>query len=120
MTTTKINETTALIVPNRYEDVSDSYWAYCSNCSEQIKSAIDNREYKNVIFDFEPIAYMEDHILGLAISTRKFTYAVGGKVAIAYSNEHVLQVFRLLGFSEFFYLCNTIEEALEKINQTSS
>ena len=69
--------------------------------------------YFNLLFNCEALSYVSSTGLGSFTILLKMVKMKGGDIVLAAVQEKVSEVFQILGFSQFFNLKNTVEEAME-------
>ena len=80
----------------------------------QIKKVIQ-AGYIRLIFDFSGINYISSTGIGVLTEILKELRSQGGELAFTGLAERVFEVFKLLGFSHFFTINDTLEEAVEML-----
>ena len=69
--------------------------------------------YFNLLFDCTGLSYVSSTGLGSFTILLKMVKVKGGDIVLAAVQEKVSEVFQILGFSQFFNLKETVEQALE-------
>lgn len=73
--------------------------------------------YFNLLFNCGGLSYVSSTGLGSFTILLKMVKVKGGDIVLAAVQEKVSEVFQILGFSQFFNLKATVEEALEFFSQ---
>ena len=83
---------------------------------------VDKQEHKRVVLDFNDVAYASSAALGLLVTytNRKKEEEGSDAVAIVGLAHSIRNVLETLGLLPLFLLCDTIEEAFEKLGVPSS
>lgn len=68
--------------------------------------------YFNLMFNCEALSYVSSTGLGSFTILLKMVKTKGGDIVLAAVQEKVSEVFQILGFSQFFNLKDTVEEAI--------
>jgi anti-sigma B factor antagonist len=69
--------------------------------------------YIRLIFDFAGVTYISSTGIGVFTNILKDVKSRHGDIALAGVADRVFEVFQLLGFSRFFNIVSTLEEAVE-------
>ncbi|MCR5061828.1 MAG: STAS domain-containing protein [Treponema sp.] len=69
--------------------------------------------YFNILFNCSSLSYVSSTGLGSFTILLKMVKAKGGDIVLAEVQEKVSEVFQILGFSQFFNLKNTMDEAMD-------
>jgi anti-anti-sigma factor len=85
----------------------------------RVQKAID-AGFQRLIFQCEGLNYVSSTGIGAFTGFLKTVKPKGGDVALAEVQPKVLEVFQLLGFSQFFKVTDTLEEALAFFSKASS
>ncbi len=75
-----------------------------------------NAGYIRLIFDFSGISYISSTGIGAFTSVLKNVKPRGGDMVLLGMIDRVFEVFQLLGFSSFFNITNTVEEAIDYLS----
>lgn len=73
--------------------------------------------YYILMFNCEALSYVSSTGLGSFTILLKMVKMKGGDIVLAAVQEKVSEVFQILGFSQFFNLKNTVEEAIEYLQK---
>ncbi|BCJ96155.1 anti-sigma F factor antagonist [Anaerocolumna cellulosilytica] len=84
---------------------------------EQSDKLLNTQPIKNVIFDFSGSEFMDSSGIGVIMGRYKKIIFTGGKAAVTGVNQSVDRIFRLSGLYKIIRKFNTIEEAVEDLNQ---
>ena len=68
---------------------------------------------KDLIFDLSGVVYMSSTGIGAFTGFLKTTRSVAGRIVLVNVQPKVFEVFQLLGFSQFFDLKDSVEQAIE-------
>lgn len=79
---------------------------------EDIDSAIDSKNIKNLIFELSNMKFMDSSGIGVVIGRYKKIDNLGGKVGVVISNPHVDRIFQMAGIYKIINKYSTKEEAL--------
>lgn len=79
---------------------------------EEIDYIIQEKQIKNIIFDFKNMNFMDSSGIGVVIGRYKRVSSEGGKVAVININPRVKKIFDLSGMSKIIEIHNTYEDAL--------
>lgn len=85
---------------------------------KQIDEVINN--YRYIIFDFTGMTYLSSTGIGSFTEFLKKLNLKGGDMAIYSMADKIYEVFSLLGFSNFFKIKRSLEEAIEVINKVET
>ncbi len=99
-------ENGCLVYLNGYIDTYNS-----SFFQKQITKLID-AGFKNLIFNCSSLTYVSSTGIGSFTVFLKMVRPKGGDIVLLEIQSKVYEVFQLLGFSQFFNIKNTIEEAV--------
>lgn len=75
--------------------------------------------FNNIIFDCGGITYVSSTGIGVFVDLMKHATSHGGNIYLTNVKSKVLEVFELLGFSNFLNFVSTVEIALSKIEHPS-
>ena len=79
---------------------------------EEIQKLIESIPVGTVmIFDFSNLNYLNSFALSQMVSWHNVIEAKGGKILIVGTNDHVKDIFMVLGVDTIFKTYNTLEEA---------
>lgn len=81
----------------------------------QINKILENGAYK-IIFDCSGVSYISSTGIGSFVIVLKTVKSHGGEVVILKIAPRVYEVFALLGFSQFFKIVDTLEDAITFLN----
>lgn len=95
-----------LIYLNGYIDTYNSGFF-----QKQITKAID-AGFINIIFSCANLTYVSSTGIGAFTTVYKMVKSLGGNVVLLEVTQNVSEVFQLLGFSQFFNMKDTLEQAL--------
>ncbi|MCT4564451.1 MAG: anti-sigma F factor antagonist [Maledivibacter sp.] len=79
---------------------------------EDIDSAIDSKNIRNLIFELSNMKFMDSSGIGVVIGRYKKIDNLGGKVGVVISNPHVDRIFQMAGIYKIINKYSTKEEAL--------
>lgn len=85
---------------------------YNSSFFQNQITKIVNAGFINLIFDCTKLSYISSTGLGSFTILLKMVRGKGGDLTIAAIQEKVNEVFQILGFSQFFVICQTVEDAV--------
>ncbi len=95
-----------LVILEGYIDTYNSSF-FQKQCTKVI-----NAGYSNILFNCGALSYVSSTGLGSFTILLKMVKVKGGDIVLAEVQEKVAEVFQILGFSQFFNLKETTEEAL--------
>jgi len=75
--------------------------------------------FRNIIIDASAATFMSSTGIGAFTALLKKIREAGGSLVIFGMPPKIYEVFQLLGFTNFFHFCDTMEEALGAINGRS-
>ncbi|WP_250673949.1 anti-sigma F factor antagonist [Paraclostridium ghonii] len=79
---------------------------------EEIDYVIQDKQIKNIVFDFKNMNFMDSSGIGVVIGRYKKISSEGGKVAVINLNSRVKKVFDLSGMNKIIEVHNTYEDAI--------
>ena len=82
---------------------------------EEIDYVIQDKQIKNIVFDFKNMNFMDSSGIGVVIGRYKKISSEGGKVAVINLNSRVKKVFDLSGMNKIIKVYSTYEEALSSL-----
>ena len=68
-----------------------------------------------IILDLDKLEYISSSGLRVILKTLKQLDERGGKLLLCGLNDHIMEIFKVSGFTELFQITPTREEALKKI-----
>ncbi|HHW56666.1 MAG TPA: anti-sigma F factor antagonist [Clostridia bacterium] len=87
--------------------------------AEKIKAIVDEeyekKSYKNLIFDFKNVSFMDSSGIGVIIGRYKKVKENKGKVMIVNANKQLHKIIEVSGLLRIIKCYNDIEEALKEI-----
>lgn len=84
---------------------------------EKSDRLIEKKNIKNIIFDFESSNFMDSSGIGVIMGRYKQVTFTGGKVAVTNMNNSIDRIFRLSGLFKIIRRYQTVNEALEDLNE---
>lgn len=90
---------------------------YNSSFFQKQLTKVISAGYCNLMFNCEALSYVSSTGLGSFTILLKMVKMKGGDIVLAAVQEKVSEVFQILGFSQFFNLKNTTEEAIEYLQK---
>lgn len=104
----KIGDDTLLVSLNGYLDT------YNSNSFSKKTEAILKAGYRKIIFECSDLKYISSTGIGVFVNVLKQTKMLNnGDLVFASLNAKITDIFRLLGFHQFFTIKKTVAEAVE-------
>lgn len=85
---------------------------------QEIKSRIE-KGFNDFIVDLSELDFMNSVGLNFLLSLMNAAKTSGGYFAIANANEQVINLLRITKLSDMFTLTSTVEEALQKLEQSN-
>ncbi len=79
---------------------------------EEIDYVIQEKQVKNIIFDFKNMNFMDSSGIGVVIGRYKKISSEGGKVAVININPRVKKIFELSGMNKIIGIHKTYEDAI--------
>ncbi len=79
---------------------------------EEIDYVIQEKQVKNIVFDFKNMNFMDSSGIGVVIGRYKKISSEGGKVAVININPRVKKIFELSGMNKIIGIHNTYEDAI--------
>ena len=86
---------------------------YNSSFFQKQMTKVIGAGFFNLLFDCKRLSYVSSTGLGSFTILLKMVKVKGGDIVLSEVQEKVVEVFQILGFSQFFNLKETTEEALE-------
>ena len=93
---------------------------YNSSFFQKQLTKVISAGYFNIIFNCNALSYVSSTGLGSFTILLKMVKAKGGDIVLAEVQEKVSEVFQILGFSQFFNLKTTMDEALNFVSNQGS
>lgn len=81
----------------------------------QTESAFTQMGGRNIVFGFERVTFMDSSGIGMLIGRYKQLQAMGGRIAIACTNEKIREIIHISGLTMLLPSFDTIEEALSYV-----
>ncbi|WP_343210570.1 anti-sigma F factor antagonist [Anaerolentibacter hominis] len=78
---------------------------------------IENKNLKNLIFDFSQVDFMDSSGIGVIMGRYKQVIFTGGKTAVTGIRPQVDRIFKLSGLYKILDKYDTIEDALENLEE---
>ncbi|MDY3929719.1 MAG: anti-sigma factor antagonist, partial [Clostridia bacterium] len=100
------------IVVNIREDL-DHHVA--TELRKAVDAKIKSSNAINVIFDFSKVEFMDSSGIGVIMGRYKITKILGGKVVIFGVKKQVRRIIEMSGIDKLIVICDTLDEALQKI-----
>ncbi len=82
-----------------------------SEVREKIDYVIQEKQIKNIVFDFKNMNFMDSSGIGVVIGRYKKISSEGGKVAVINLNSRVKKIFDLSGMNKIIEIQDTYENA---------
>lgn len=79
---------------------------------EEIDYVIQEKQVKNIVFDFKNMNFMDSSGIGVVIGRYKKISSEGGRVAVININPRVKKIFELSGMNKIIGIHNTYEDAI--------
>lgn len=79
---------------------------------EEIDYIIQEKQVKNIVFDFKNMNFMDSSGIGVVIGRYKRIFSEGGKVAVINMNSRVKKIFDLSGMNKIIQVHDTYEDAV--------
>ena len=86
--------------------------------TNQMNKILESGIYK-IIFDCSGVSYVSSTGIGSLVAVLKTVKSHGGEVILLKMVPRVYEVFSLLGFSQFFKIVDTLEDAKLKYNENT-
>lgn len=83
--------------------------------TNQMNKILENGAYK-IIFDCPGVSYVSSTGIGSFVIVLKTVKSHGGEIVLLKIVPRVYEVFSLLGFSQFFKIVDTLEDAITFLN----
>jgi anti-sigma B factor antagonist len=111
MSTRKIQEGTVLSITGRMDAVT------APEIEKGLLALVDNGE-KRLILDLRDLEYISSAGLRSLLVLAKRLKREDGHMVFANLQGHVMEVFRISGFSALFTLCDSVDDALVRLGKT--
>lgn len=79
---------------------------------DRIDRQIDEKNARNVIFDFTGVSFMDSAGIGVILGRYKRIGALGGKVAIVNARQNIRRILEISGIPKIAGLFDNMESAL--------
>lgn len=78
---------------------------------QQTETALAQMGGRNIIYDFENVTFMDSSGIGMMIGRYKQLQVLGGRIAIANSNEKISEIIEISGLRKILPSYHSLEEA---------
>jgi anti-sigma B factor antagonist len=89
----------------------------------KIKPLLDDMLLKRnvyVVYDLQELSLIDSSGIGVVVSTFKRTRALGGNTIIAGIDNQPKQVFNVLCLHKYMEICDSVEEAIDRLSKKRS
>ncbi|MGL4986360.1 MAG: STAS domain-containing protein [Treponemataceae bacterium] len=108
------NAATLVLVLNGYVDTYNSNFF-----QKRVTKAVEGG-FKNLIFNCSALSYVSSTGIGSFTSFLKLVKQNGGDIVLLDIQPKVYEVFQLLGFSQFFNIKDSVEDAIAVFKQSTT
>jgi len=115
----KTGEENRKLVVSLHRELVTAEWSHISSVGDQILEMVDERSNPQVMIDLSQLEHMGSSMVALLVKIWKRAESKGGAVSFLSTHEGINQVLELAGLAKVWAICDTREEALDKLGGTT-
>lgn len=82
----------------------------------ELSAQLLDRHHTHIVVDFTNVNFVPSGMMGMLITVRKKLMGTGGQLHVVINDELVLNAFHLMKLDRILSLCNSLDEAITRLN----